>query len=438
MRINRIAMVLLFLMGIYILAVSGTVLRTNLVEMASDQVLETMKDYLVKEAAANIYPGMFVPEEKELEGTFSKWYAEMVLRMHPLMRLQAGIRENGGAENLATYEMLIQGGVHDENELDESGQEYDLVSLAEQENAAASRQSAEETEQTVQEPTVQEPTVQKPTVQEPKEESLVSEDQSVSHMGTIYNLEELSDYEYLLSHFYTVEPTTAVTAQELDAEKLLAEDMTIDRTVDGPQILIYHTHSQEGFADSVPGDPSTTIVGAGEYLAELLRNRGYQVMHVTSVYDLIDGELDRSEAYSRAEEEISQILAEHPSIQSVIDLHRDGVAEGTRLVTELNGKTMARFMFFNGLSRTKKNGPIEYLYNPYIEDNLALTLQLKLTCDQYYPGLARNIYLKSLRYNLHLSPKALLIEAGAQTNTLQEILNTMEPLADVLDTVFGG
>ena len=381
-----------------------------------------------KEAAANIYPGMFIPEEKEQEGTFSKWYAEMVLRMHPLMRLQAGIRENGGSENLATYEMLIQGGVHDENELDESGQEYDLASLAEQENVAASRQSAEETEQTVQEP----------TIQEPKEDRLVSEEQPASHMGTIYNLEELSDYEYLLSHFYTVEPTTAVTAQELDAEKLLAEDMTIDRTVDGPQILIYHTHSQEGFADSVPGDPSTTIVGAGEYLAELLRNRGYKVMHVTSVYDLIDGELDRSEAYSRAEEEISQILAEHPSIQSVIDLHRDGVAEGTRLVTELNGKTMARFMFFNGLSRTRKNGPIEYLHNPYIEDNLALTLQLKLTCDQYYPGLARNIYLKSLRYNLHLSPKALLIEAGAQTNTLQEILNTMEPLADVLDTVFGG
>ena len=428
MRINRIAMVLLFLMGIYILAASGTVLCANLVEMAPDQVLETMKDCLVKEAAANIYPGMFIPEEKEQEGTFSKWYAEMVLRMHPLMRLQAGIRENGGSENLATYEMLIQGGVHDENELDESGQEYDLASLAEQENAAASRQSAEETEQTVQEP----------TIQEPKEERLVSEEQPASHMGTIYNLEELSDYEYLLSHFYTVEPTTAVTAQELDAEKLLAEDMTIDRTVDGPQILIYHTHSQEGFVDSVPGDPSTTIVGAGEYLAELLRNRGYKVMHVTSVYDLIDGELDRSEAYSRAEEEISQILAEHPSIQSVIDLHRDGVAEGTRLVTELNGKTMARFMFFNGLSRTRKNGPIEYLYNPYIEDNLALTLQLKLTCDQYYPGLARNIYLKSLRYNLHLSPKALLIEAGAQTNTLQEILNTMEPLADVLDTVFGG
>ncbi|HJA82064.1 MAG TPA: stage II sporulation protein P, partial [Candidatus Mediterraneibacter intestinipullorum] len=123
-------------------------------------------------------------------------------------------------------------------------------------------------------------------------------------------------------------------------------------------------------------------------------------------------------------------------VQAVIDLHRDGVAEGTHLVTEINGKPTARLMFFNGLSMSKKNGPIDYLYNPYIEDNLALTLQLKLFCEQYYPGFTRNIYLKSLRYNLHLSDKALLIEAGAQTNTLQEMLNAMEPLADVLDKVF--
>lgn len=424
MKINRIVFLIPFLMGIYILAAGAAVLRTGVTEKLSGSAAELVREMFVKEAVASIYPGMFASVEKNEEG--SSWmdlYLQAVLRMHPLMRLQAGAEEKSGPENLATYEMLIQGGIHDENELDESGQEYDLTSLAEQENAEAAEQPIQTSEQ---------------EIKEPGEEGLVSEEQPVSRVETIYNLEELSDYEYLLSHFYTVEPTTTVTAEELDAEKLLAEDMTIDKTVDGPQILIYHTHSQEGFVDSVPGDPSTTIVGAGEYLAELLEERGYQVMHVTSVYDLIDGELDRSEAYSRAEEEISQILKEYPSIQSVIDLHRDGVAEGTRLVTDLNGKTMARFMFFNGLSRTRKNGPIEYLYNPYIEDNLALTLQLKLTCDQYYPGLARNIYLKSLRYNLHLSKKALLIEAGAQTNTLQEILNTMEPLADVLDQVFGG
>ena len=254
--------------------------------------------------------------------------------------------------------------------------------------------------------------------------------------GTIYNLEELSDFEYLFGNFYTMDTNTTIAPEDLNAEVLLSKDMSIDKDVEGPQILIYHTHSQEGFVDSVPGDNSTTIVGVGEYLAQLLEEKGYQVMHVTSVFDLVDGKLDRNEAYSKAAEEISRILDENPSIQSVIDLHRDGVKEGTRLVTEVNGKPTARFMFFNGLSRTKKNGAIDYLYNPYIEDNLALTLQLKLMSEQYYPGLARNIYLRSLRYNLHLSQKALLIEAGAQTNTLEEMMNTMEPLSDILDKVF--
>ena len=266
--------------------------------------------------------------------------------------------------------------------------------------------------------------------------------------GLGIRMEKLADYDYMMQNFYSIHPTTTAGRELMDAEHFLSMDLSLDlgNGQDGstaqtapkePQILIYHTHSQEGFVDSVPGDNSTTIMGAGEYLSELLREKGFEVMHVTSVYDLVDGELDRNEAYSRAEKEISQILEEYPSIQAVIDLHRDGVNENTHLVTEIDGKPMARFMFFNGLSRTKKNGPIDYLYNPYIEDNLALTLQLKLLCDQYYPGLSRNIYLKSLRYNLHLSDKALLIEVGAQTNTLQEILNTMEPLSVLLAKVFG-
>lgn len=325
-------------------------------------------------------------------------------------------------ENASTYEILVTGGVHDENELDENGDEYDMETLAQAENEKALEKKTEEEQEQSRE-------------EEPTEEEAEEAPVTVA-AGTIYNMEELSDFEFLFENFYTMDKTTTISPEDLNAETLLAKDMRIDKSVEGPQILIYHTHSQEGFVDSVPGDNSTTIVGVGEYLAQLLREKGYDVMHVTSVYDLVDGKLDRNEAYSKAQAEISAILEEHPSIQSVIDLHRDGVSEGTRLVTEIDGKTMARFMFFNGLSRTKKNGPIEYLYNPYIQDNLALTLQLKLISEQYYPGLARNIYLRSLRYNLHLSDKALLIEAGAQTNTLQEMLNTMEPLSDILDKVF--
>lgn len=372
-----------------------------------------------REFARCLYPGLFWEYAKEEDAaSLGDWYIEAVMQMHPLSRLACGAEQRGGTENASTYEMLVTGGVHDENELDETGREYDMEALAQAENEKAAEKKSEEEQG------------------ETAEEEPPAEEVSAVSAGTIYNLEELSDFDFLFGNFYTLDKTTTISPEELDAETLLAKDMSIDKTVEGPQILIYHTHSQEGFVDSVPGDNSTTIVGVGEYLAELLREKGYHVMHVTSVYDLVDGKLDRNEAYSKAYKEISGILEEYPSIQSVIDLHRDGVAEGTRLVTEIDGKTMARFMFFNGLSRTKKNGSIDYLYNPYIQDNLALTLQLKLQCEQYYPGLSRNIYLRSLRYNLHLSDKALLIEAGAQTNTLQEMLNTMEPLSDILDKVF--
>ena len=93
-------------------------------------------------------------------------------------------------------------------------------------------------------------------------------------------------------------------------------------------------------------------------------------------------------------------------------------------------------MFFNGTSQTP-DGPISYLENPNREDNLAFSFQMKLCADAFYPGYARNIYLKGLRYNLHLRPRSALVEAGAQTNTYEEVKNAMEPLAELLDTVLG-
>ena len=75
---------------------------------------------------------------------------------------------------------------------------------------------------------------------------------------------------------------------------------------------------------------------------------------------------------------------------------------------------------------------IDYLYNPYIQDNLAFSLQMQLASERMYPGFARHIYLRAYRYNLHLLPKSLLIEAGAQTNTVEEMKNAMEVVADTL------
>ena len=267
---------------------------------------------------------------------------------------------------------------------------------------------------------------------EKQEEAQPEEGTKTASVGTLYNLEELSDFDYLTSHFYTIEPNTYITPEELDAETLLSEDMGIDKSVDGPQILIYHTHSQETFVDSVPGDISTGIVGIGQYLTELLNAKGIPTLHDFGVYDIINGKLDRSEAYENAEASIRPILEANPSIEVAIDLHRDGVAETTHLVTQINGKPTARIMYFNGLSRSRTNGDITYLYNPYIQDNLAFSLQMQLASERMYPGFVRHIYLKAYRYNLHLLPKSLLIEAGAQTNTVEEMKNAMEVLADTL------
>ena len=167
----------------------------------------------------------------------------------------------------------------------------------------------------------------------------------------------------------------------------------------------------------------------GDYLTELLEGEGFQVMHHKGEYDVGD----RDHAYSKAAPSIQKIINDNPSIQVVIDLHRDGVGENTRLVTTQNGKKMAKIMFFNGLSRTARNGNVDYLPNPYIEENLAFSFQLQIKAQEYYPGFTRHIYLQSLRYNLHLKPRALLIEAGSQLNTVEEEKNAMEPLADILD-----
>ena len=251
--------------------------------------------------------------------------------------------------------------------------------------------------------------------------------------------EQLTDFNYLLNNFFVVDPTTTALESQINADTLLGKDMKLEKNPEQPQILMYHTHSQEGFADSVEGDTSTTVIGVGDYLVQLLQERyGYQVLHITDTFDIVDGQLDRSAAYNYAEPVISQALQEHPTIEIVIDLHRDGVDESKHLVTEVNGKPTAQVMFFNGLSRTNQNGEISYLPNPYIEDNLAFSFQLEYLAKQYYPEYTRCIYLKGYRYNLHLKPRSLLLEVGAQTNTVEEAKNAMEPFADLLYKVLSG
>lgn len=250
---------------------------------------------------------------------------------------------------------------------------------------------------------------------------------------------QLKNFDFLKRSFYIVDGRTELAAEDVNVDKFANWDLSINNSISGPKILIFHTHASEKFIGSNQTDTNSGIVQTGDVLKSILETQyGIEVLHHKGIYDMTDGKSNRNGAYERMEPDIRKILQENPSIQMVIDLHRDGVNEGVHLVTDIDGKACAQVMFFNGLCKLNKNGvtsPISGLSNPYVEDNLALSFQMQLTANKLYPSLTRKIYVNAYRYSLHMLPKSMLIEVGAQTNTQQEADNAMEPLASVLAEV---
>ena len=261
---------------------------------------------------------------------------------------------------------------------------------------------------------------------------------NIQPAGIVYERTSLLDYQFLINNFYVIDSSTSCNASVLQPEVLIDRNLTMDLSGNDPKILIYHTHSQESFKDSVPGDENGTVVGLGNTLTEILQKKyGVAVYHDKGTYDVINGELDRGEAYSMALPVVESLLETYPTIQVVIDLHRDGVGENTRLATMVNVKPTAKIMFFNGLCRNA-SGTNGFIQNPYLTDNLAFSLQMQLKAAAMYPDFTRRIYLRSYRFNMHVAPRTLLVECGAQTNTVEEAQNAMEPLADILYSVLSG
>ena len=250
----------------------------------------------------------------------------------------------------------------------------------------------------------------------------------------------LSDFGFLTRNIFLEDPRTKLLRSDIDVPAFLAMDFRIDTTVDGPQVLIFHAHSMEMFEDSNPADPFTGVMGVGRLLAEILETRhGLQVLHYTERFDMLNGVPMRPGSYERLEPVIRQILADNPSIQVVIDLHRDGVEEHVApMVTYIDGQRTARIMLVNGLSRRYRNGvatPINYLPNPYLRENLAFSLNLQVASNQLFPGFARRVYLHPFRLSLHMAPRSILLEVGAQNNTFQEALNAMPAVADIIAAI---
>ncbi|WP_352399729.1 stage II sporulation protein P [Anaerotignum sp.] len=253
-------------------------------------------------------------------------------------------------------------------------------------------------------------------------------------------LEKMKDFSYLKSNFYTVDARTTLLEGDINVDEALSMDFSIQPTTKEPKILIFHTHTNEDFVDSdMSKGLDEGICGVGEELKRILEeDYGIGVLHHTGVYDVVNGVGQRTGAYERSGPAVEEILKKYPSIEVCIDLHRDGVPDDTRLVTQIEGKSCAKVMFVNGICRLSKNGqpePVTWLDNKYIKQNLAFSLQMQTLAGQNYPGFTRKIYLNPYRFILHYMPRSALIEVGAQTNTKQEAKNAMKPLAKILAEV---
>lgn len=214
------------------------------------------------------------------------------------------------------------------------------------------------------------------------------------------------------------------TDYQVDLAQLAMPEL--DLSADGPQILIIHTHTTESYTPDgtdiyVPcGDCRTTdnyynMVRIGEEVSKVLRDAGWSVVHDLGPYDYPN----YNGAYSRSGASASQWLEKYPSIQIILDIHRDALVaeDGTvyKTATEVNGEKAAQVMMVVGSDAGGQN-------HSGWRNNLALATAVQSGLNADYPTLARPMILRSSRFNQHLSPGALLVEVGSHGNTLQESL----------------
>ncbi|MGN0555075.1 MAG: stage II sporulation protein P [Candidatus Fimenecus sp.] len=191
-----------------------------------------------------------------------------------------------------------------------------------------------------------------------------------------------------------------------------------------PTVLIFHTHTTESYELLNYGwytteyvtrsnSPDRNMVRVGTAICEELTKMGIGVVHDTEIHDA-----QYTGAYDRSRESIQKIMAENPSIQVVIDVHRDAIkqSDGTRIkpTAEINGKKAAQIMIIAGC----EDGKVTDF--PRWEENLTFALQLQKTAETDYPGLMRPVLFSARKYNMDVTPCSVLLEMGSDSNTLEE------------------
>ena len=201
-----------------------------------------------------------------------------------------------------------------------------------------------------------------------------------------------------------------------------------------PTVLVFHTHTTESYALNGDGlyypdqpthrrEKDRNMVRVGDELCAVLERRGIGCVHDTEIYD---DEYDG--AYARSREAARRYLEEYPSLQIVIDVHRDAFRDGGKQIKPtavIGGKKAAQIMIIAG---GEENG-IEF---PRWETNLRFALALQKAAQAKYMGLMKPLFFCPRRYNMDLTENGVLLEIGTEVNTLEEAVYAARLMGDVI------
>lgn len=216
------------------------------------------------------------------------------------------------------------------------------------------------------------------------------------------------------------------TSYPINIAEMLAAPLSFDFTQQGPKVLIVHTHTTEAYSpegatvyDKEAGDrsndPSQNVVRVGDIICEVLNNHGIQTLHDSKIHD----QPSFNGAYASSLATVEDYLAEYPSIQIVLDVHRDSIVydDGTKakVVTDIEGQSAAQLMLVVG---TNEGG----LYHPDWQENMKFALQLQNAINQRYPSLMRYVNLRRERFNGHTTKGSIILEVGTSGNSLNEAI----------------
>ncbi len=236
--------------------------------------------------------------------------------------------------------------------------------------------------------------------------------------------------------------TTNRSGTTVDVAAALANQLTAKwADTDAPQVLILHTHTTEGYmtyeADYYNAadrhrthDHTRNVCAVGEALRLTLAAYGITAIHDTTVHD----NPVYSGAYNRSAEVAEKYLKEYPSIQIVLDLHRDSIEEGGTLIRPtavVEGKKAAQMMLITGVVSTDALPHLQW------KQNLTLSTHWQAALDAVSPDLMRPLNLTASRYNQHLSPGWVLVEVGAEGNTVEEAVYSAQLLGRTLAELLG-